>query len=194
MVLAATATEDRDGGAAAGLGAPLAARLRERMAALEAMDRAARRSAVRRVASGLTAIPKDAALPPRAAAILAADRPRADRERAARHAPEVRRGFRVSAGLKATLRRLAAPGDPRAAESEREAARRALELDPGAEAALRRWTDRLSGAGDEDRVRGALLLGMTEPGGGDATSRPWRRIGEELAEACAIRSEREWRA
>lgn len=193
MVLAATATEDRDGSAAAGLGSALATRLRERMAALEAMDRTGRRAHVRRIASGLTAIAPSAALPPRAAAILAADLPRADRGPIAREAPEVRRGFRVTAGLKATLRRLAALDDPGAAERERAAA-----LEDGVDEALQRWAPRLAHGADEARVVGALSLGSKAAreasATGDTISRPWRRIGAELAEARAIRSERPWRA
>ena len=199
MVLAATATEDRDGSASDGLGGHLASALRERMAALEAMDRGGRRAHVRSIASGLTALPPNAALPSRAAAILAADLPRAERERPARDATEVRRGFRVTAGLKATLRRLAAPHDPGAPERERAAA---TEVGSSAHAeVLRRWAGRLAHGEDEPRVLGALGLGWAaagvaddHAGAGDGTSRPWHRIGRELAEACAIRSERPWRA
>lgn len=191
MMLAATALDDRDGSAArAGLSEPLAAALGARLESLGARDETQRRREVRRLAGTLRRVPEDADLPARAAALLAADVPREVGRRWAASAPKVRRGFAPQAALKTTLRRLAASADPRAADAERAAA---AHLDDPArdapdddaarrEARLRAWAERLSpGEDDPMRVLGALALGARGEGGGDGTSRGWRRVGRELA-------------
>jgi len=87
----------------------------------------------------------------------------------------VRRSFSLHPTLRATLRRLAQPSADDAADAERAAAE-------GADPRLRPWAERL--ADDPEgvlRVLGALALGAAGDRVGDATSRPWRRLGAELA-------------
>lgn len=176
LTLAATVAADRSGALATpGLAAPLAEGLASRLRDLGVLDSAGRRAEVRRLAGALVDVPEDADLPPRAKAILAKDVPRAAGRRWAESAPPVRRGYRVPQGLKATLRRLAAPGDPGAETAEREAA---ADADPRLEPWARELA--LDGA-DEARVLGALSLGAKGVAGGDTTSRTWRQIGAELA-------------
>lgn len=175
MALAATAQGDRDGaGARGGLAPSLAEPFEARMRSLAALDRTQRRREVKRLAEQRRAVAEDADLPPRARALLAADVPK-EVGRAWLAASPVRPGFRVTPGLKATLRRLAAPAEPDAVADEEAAAARA-EAHVHA-AALRRFAQKLGG---ERRVLGALLLGAERRLGGDATSRAWRRIGHEL--------------
>jgi hypothetical protein len=184
MTLAATAREDRDGAAAAGgLSPDLGAALAGRLEALAQLDRTRRRAEVRRLAASLRRVPSDAALPPRAAALLATHVPREVGQRWLAGAPRIRRGFSASASLRASLRRLAAPADPAAETDERAAAARVDADAPAHAARLRGWAARLARGADEARVLGALALGAAGADGGDARSRPWRRIGRELARA-----------
>lgn len=183
MALASTAQGDRDGGAAlSGLARPLAEPFDARMRSLAALDRTQRRREVKRVAASRRQVPEDAALPPRARALLAADVDKQVGRRWLAESP-VRPGFRVTASLKATLRRLAASPEPDAALTERGAAAR-LQTHPHA-GALRRFALALVAHDTTqiDRAVGALLLGSERHLGGDAISRPWRRIGRELATA-----------
>lgn len=187
MVLAAMVHDDRTGNAClAGLAPGLARALRARLDALAALSRAARHREVRTLVGELTRVPADADAPPRALAILAPDAPRAVARRWAADAPPVRRGFRVTRGLKATLRRLAAPGNPHAREEELAAAAR---LEPAMRERLWRWAE-LLGGGDAERALGALALGAEGHLAGDARSWRLRAIGRELAEVW----EGGWRA
>ena len=190
MTLAAVAQDDRDGTAAApGLSPALATKLRDRLAALDALDRTRRRAELRRIAARLEEVPVDADLPARAASLLVADVPREVGMAWAARAPKVRRGFGVTPGLRSTLRRLAAPADPTAEARERSAAARVDADLPDRADALRRWARRLAGDADANasssRVLGALALGARGEAGGDGTSRPWRRLGRALAEVWA---------
>lgn len=181
MTLAAMVQDDRapsaDGG---GLAPALARALTARLAALDASSRAERHEAVRALVATLAAAPEDTDAPARALGVLATDVPRETARRWSAAAPPVRRGFRVTRGLKTTLRRLASAGPSDAREAELAAAARAERLEPSRLAALRRHA-RLLGEGDETRALGALLLGIEGDLAGDASSRRLRAIGRELA-------------
>jgi hypothetical protein len=111
MVLAALSAGDRDGSAARAMSPALAAVLQKRLAEVARSSREERHAAVRVLSEALGALEPSVELsgwPPRMRALLAADLPR---EMAVSHlgsAPPVRRGFRLSRGLRITLRRLAA--------------------------------------------------------------------------------------
>lgn len=180
MCLVAIARGDRDGSAAAGLGARLSAALGDALAAHAQSDERTRRNAVRGWAEALGAVAEQNDLPAPARALLAADVPRELGRRWMAEASPVRRGFRSTAGLRATLRRYVGAPDPDAAERER-AAGEALDGDARA-----RW--QALGLGTDTRVLGALALGADSFGqgdeaGGDAHSRLWRRVGRSIAQA-----------
>ncbi|MCZ7682237.1 MAG: hypothetical protein M5U28_26980 [Sandaracinaceae bacterium] len=181
MTLAAMVQDDRTGGACApGLAPGLRGALAARLAALRASSRAERHEAVRALAATLGAAPEDADAPPRALAILATEVSRDAARRWSAAAPAVRRGFRVTRGLKTTLRRLASSGPSDARGAELAAAERAEGLEPARLATLERWA-RLLGEGDERRALGALMLGLEGDLAGDPSSRRLRAIGRELA-------------
>ena len=174
LVLAAIVADQPSSGVASGGLAPgLERALRARLDALAGLGREERREEVTRLAASVRPIDARAALLPRAGAILASDVPKELGRKWVAHAPPVRRGFRVSAPLKATLRRLAVPSNRRVERNEREAASRATQTQIA-------WASRLGA--DEERIRGALVLGAEGDRVGDAISNPWRRIGSELAE------------
>lgn len=174
LVLAAFTTDDSDGASVRGGLAPgLARALEERLQALAGLERAERRAQVGTLADRLRPVRGNASLPARAAAILATEVPLELGRAWAAGAPKVRRGFRVSPPLKATLRRLALPSSPGAQSAERAAAATDDER-------LARWAPHLDA--DIERVRGALVLGARGDEAGDDRSRAWRRVGAELAE------------
>lgn len=177
MLLAATATGDREGSAAGpGLAPGLAGALDAHAAAVAELPTPARRARIRALAASLRAVDPAADVPPRVRGLLAAAVDREVGRRWAAEAPPVRRGYSLHPTLKATLRRLAQPSADGAAEAERAAAAHA---DPR----LRPWAEHLADdPGDATRVLGALALGAAGDRVGDATSHPWRRIGAELAE------------
>lgn len=189
LVLAATIHDDRQLDAVgAGLAPGLARTLAERLAAFGRLTREERHDEVRAIVGQLAPVPVDAVLPPRVALILAGSVPRSVGRKWAEGAPEVRRRFRVSRGLKRTLRHLAAPAaPPGVAEEERAAARRAEGLEPSRAAVLRAIADRHD---DRERALGALILGVEGSAGGDDSTRRLRRTGRELA--CIW--DRPWRA
>jgi hypothetical protein len=134
LVLAATVRSDRSGEhARRGLTAELADTLERRLAALRALDGKARERAIAALAAGLAPdVDPEAPMPLRAAAILAADVPRAIGARWLERAPLPRPGFRAPAALRATLRdrarRTAEPAteDREQADADRRAGREIL--------------------------------------------------------------------
>jgi hypothetical protein len=113
LLLAAQLAGDRGAVAALpALASALAQRVCERAAALDALTPEARAEALRAVALRLRAVSlgRAAQLPLRARALLAPEVPRVLGVAWEREAPLVRRGFAVSAGVRAAVR--AAAGDP----------------------------------------------------------------------------------
>lgn len=210
MVLAATAADDRAGAAGVvGLSSALGTALEAAMTEMAALDRSARRARVHRLTAALRAVPTDASPPPAVRALLAVDMPPEIGRAWAASAAPVRRGFRLGAALRATLRRLAAPTTEGAEAAERAAAAELTERAPERHRErLTVWATRLAVGADPARVLGALVLGAASaspdvaspgvalPGAGlgDGTSRPWRRIGRELGLAWALTEADRWRA
>jgi hypothetical protein len=177
MLLAAAAQGDGGRAAIAGLAPGLARRFSAAIRELDALERGHRHARLRATVAKLAAIPTDARLPPRAAAVLAPEVPREIGARWMASAPPVRRGFRVHRSLKTSLRRLAASEEHDAEKNERAEFSR---IDRAISARLDPIARQLAPS-DRERALGALALGMRGVMGGDERSRRWRAIGRELS-------------
>ncbi|UJR79175.1 hypothetical protein [Sandaracinus amylolyticus] len=180
LALAATLTGDRGKAAEAGLAPELARSLDARVQEIRAADTRGRQRALGAIAVGLRpAIDAGAMLPARGAAILASEVPRTTGAAWMARAPLPRPGFRASAGLRATLRRLAGAPVDEAADRARGAVL-AIERDERSATFVR---IAIATGRDVEATLGAMERGARE-GGDDRGARAGRELAALWERGC----------